>query len=87
MFAVPIFDTLPSHQTAPLGTKDETEKDPLLMGHTSVSCDSLEAVEGVGLVILEADHAETLPCLQELLHQWLKKNSIYVYTRWQINHF
>lgn len=51
-------------------TKDETEKGPLLKGHTSVSCDSLEAEEGAGLVILEVDHAETLTCLLELLHKW-----------------
>lgn len=46
------------------------EKGQLLKGHTSVSCDSLKAEEGVGLVILEADHAETLTCLLELLHKW-----------------
>ena len=51
------------------------EKDPPLMGHTSVFCGNLEAVEGVGLVTLEVDHAETLTCLMELLHRWLKQNT------------
>lgn len=82
MFAVPIFDTLQSHRIAPSGTEDETEKGPLLMGRTSVSCDSLGAVEGAGQVILEADHAETFPCSLELLQKWLKK---ILYARWQIN--
>lgn len=78
MFAVPIFDTLQSHRIAPSGTEDETEKGPLLMGRTSVSCDSLGAVEGAGQVILEADHAETFPCSPELLQKWLKKILIYM---------
>ena len=45
------------------------EKDLLPMGRTFASCGSLEAVEGVGLVILEVDHAETSTHLMELIHE------------------
>ena len=51
---------------------------PPPMDRTSVSYGSLEAVEGAGLVTLEADHVETVTWLTELLCRWLKQNAGHV---------
>ena len=64
------------------------EQGPPPMDHTSVSCGSLEEVEGVGQVTLEVDHVETVTWLMELLCRWLKQNAghvIYVCLYDQLN--